>query len=249
MSDGREMRLRATKLVETLGQLKARIAERFPDSGLAKLCAVMEDTAKATTERVDDVSRPNMPLRAAVFLVVLVVAAAAALVASSLAPGVIDFLIGDGAARDPAAVAQALESAVNLMIFAAVAIWFLVQLEARLKRRQALAHLHELRSYAHVVDMHQLTKDPVAIVNPAARTPSSPKRDMSEFELARYLDYCSEMLALIGKLAALYGERTADAEVVGAANDIETLSTNLGRKIWQKIMIISGGGPLVDPKS
>jgi hypothetical protein len=47
------------------------------------------------------------------------------------------------------------------------------------------------------------------------------------------------MLALIAKLAALYAGQTEDGEIVAAANDVEDLTTNLGRKIWQKIMIIS----------
>jgi hypothetical protein len=46
------------------------------------------------------------------------------------------------------------------------------------------------------------------------------------------------MLALIGKLAALYAERSRDAVVIDAVSEVETLTANLGRKIWQKIMII-----------
>jgi hypothetical protein len=61
---------------------------------------------------------------------------------------------------------------------------------------------------------------------------------MSRFELTRYLEYCSEMLALIGKLAALYAEGARDAVLIEAVNDVETLAGNLGRKIWQKITII-----------
>jgi hypothetical protein len=98
--------------------------------------------------------------------------------------------------------------------------------------------LHRLRSLAHVIDMHQLTKDPTVILD-THKTPASPERTMSQFELTRYLDYCSEMLAMVGKLAALYGERMRDGVVIDAVNDIETLTTSLGRKIWQKITIIS----------
>ncbi len=88
--------------------------------------------------------------------------------------------------------------------------------------------------------MHQLTKDPTLVVGGASqRTASSPQREMSEFELTRYLDYCAEMLALIGKLAALYGDRMRDAVVIDAVNDVENLTAGLGRKIWQKITIIS----------
>ena len=126
------------------------------------------------------------------------------------------------------------------MILFVGGLYFLSRLEARGKRQKALDHLHELRSIAHVVDMHQLTKDPTAILNSSKRTASSPAREMTEFELSRYLDYCTEMLALTGKLAALYGERSKDAEVINTVNDIETLTTGLGTKIWQKIMIITG---------
>jgi hypothetical protein len=32
---------------------------------------------------------------------------------------------------------------------------------------------------------------------------------------------------------------TRDPEIVAAVNDVESLATNLGRKIWQKITIMS----------
>ena len=62
---------------------------------------------------------------------------------------------------------------------------------------------------------------------------------MSRFELTRYLDYSAEMLALIGKLAALYADRMRDGVVIEAVNDLENLAASLGRKIWQKIIILS----------
>ena len=61
---------------------------------------------------------------------------------------------------------------------------------------------------------------------------------MTEFELIRYLDYCSEMLSLTGKLAALYMQDMRDPVIIEAVNEIEDLTTSLSRKIWQKIMIL-----------
>ena len=61
---------------------------------------------------------------------------------------------------------------------------------------------------------------------------------------AEYLDAMgwlargAEMLSLIGKLAALYADGIRDSVVIEAVNDIENLTTGLGRKIWQKITII-----------
>ena len=72
-----------------------------------------------------------------------------------------------------------------------------------------------------------------------AETPSSPKHNLGPAELGRYLDYCSEMLSLIGKLAALYVQKFDDPVALAAVNEVEDLTTGLSRKIWQKIMIIN----------
>jgi hypothetical protein len=98
--------------------------------------------------------------------------------------------------------------------------------------------LHQLRSLVHVIDMHQLTKDPSLVLGRERDTAASPKRKMTAFELGRYLDYSSEMLSLAGKVAALYAQDLDDPVVVEAVNDIEMLATNLSRKIWQKIAIL-----------
>jgi len=137
---------------------------------------------------------------------------------------------------------QAVEAGINDLVFVGVAIYFLATLEARIKRQRALKAIHELRALAHIVDMHQLTKDPHVILSPGPATRSSPKRTMTDFELSRYLDYCSEMLSLIGKVAALYVQRFDDPVALSAVNEMEDLTTGLSRKIWQKIMILNQGG-------
>jgi len=101
-----------------------------------------------------------------------------------------------------------------------------------------LSLLHELRVMAHVIDMHQLTKDPESLLATYQQTKSSPKRTMTAFELQRYLDYYSEMLSMIGKIAALYVQNFTDTGVVNVVNEIESLTTDLSRKIWQKIIIL-----------
>ncbi|MGK0303535.1 MAG: hypothetical protein ACI89X_004430 [Planctomycetota bacterium] len=104
--------------------------------------------------------------------------------------------------------------------------------------------MHEMRAMAHIVDMHQLTKDPDRIVHPDGETKSSPKRTLSRDELVRYLDYCSEMLSLIGKVAALYVQGFPDPVALQGVDDIENLTTSLSRKIWQKIMILEQAVPV-----
>jgi hypothetical protein len=134
---------------------------------------------------------------------------------------------------------QVSEAGLNVFLLLSAAILFLVTAETRIKRRRALKAIHELRALAHVIDMHQLTKDPERLMSRRAATPSSPKQDLTQFELGRYLDYCSEMLSLIGKLAALYVQKFDDPVALAAVNEVEDLTTGLSRKIWQKIMIIN----------
>ena len=118
------------------------------------------------------------------------------------------------------------------------AVFFLISLETRLKRNRSLRDLHVFRSIAHVIDMHQLTKDPSSALASDYATASSPQRTMTPFELTRYLDYCSEMLSLTSKLAAVYAQNLPDPVVIDAVYDIESLTTDLSQKIWQKITIL-----------
>lgn len=227
-----KLTLSDTEVVRTLEKLQARISQRFPDAGLAAVCADLIQTARKTARRAAAAGRPYLFIRLMTLLVMIAGVAGQVWVVSH-----VDF------ARlrwqpDIAALAQGTESAVNLLIFAVVALAFLFNLETRVKRARVLNALHELRSFAHVIDMHQLTKDPTVVLSKQV-TPASPRREMTKFQLTRYLEYCAEMLSLVGKLAALYGERVHDSQVIEAINDVENLSTNLGRKIWQKITILS----------
>jgi len=86
--------------------------------------------------------------------------------------------------------------------------------------------------------MHQLTKDPHRVTVSTPDTESSPRRTLTQKELGRYLDYCSEMLSLTSKLAALYAERLDDAVVLQAVDEVEALTNGLSRKVWQKITML-----------
>jgi hypothetical protein len=225
------LRLEPAKVLQTLETLSKRIAERFPASGLARVGEQIVAVGAATGARARALKRPKLGLRVLIALLLIFGAAGQVWLAVTVQPAPF--------ATDALGFVQGLESAVNLVLLVGAGVWFLVNLEERLKRRAVLAALHELRSLAHVVDMHQLTKDPTILLGAFhRRTTHSPARAMSEFELTRYLEYCAEMLALIGKLAALYAEDMRDPVVIEAVNDIENLSANLGRKIWQKITII-----------
>ena len=222
--------LDADAIIATCARLSTRIDERFHGSGLSKVGQELLAVSRDTIEGIEHIRRPNWPIRAGVAVALLsMLAIAIGLAASASAPS---------SRMELFALLQIVESAINDVIFLGIAVFFLTTLETRLKRRKTLRALHQLRSLAHVIDMHQLTKDPEQLLSPAMATPSSPQRNLSRFELARYLDYCTEMLAIISKIAALYVQYLDDPQVLGAVNDIQSLTTGLSSNIWQKIVLI-----------
>jgi hypothetical protein len=223
----------AQLVLQTLEKLRLRIDERFPKASLGKVCADIALLATETQSRVTGLAKPMIWIRAGVGLVL---AAGAGLAADGI--HAIGFRSRE---TEMLSLVPALESAVNLLLVVGAGVFSLTSLEARLKRHTAMKALHEIRSIIHVIDMHQLTKDPVMFG--AKRTKASPSHELSPFELVRYLDYCSEMLSLSGKLAALYAQDFSDRDVIDAASDIEQLATNLSQKVWQKITIVQASGP------
>ena len=222
-----------TMIVRTIERLHERIEARFADSGLGRVCAELADVARLTAKRAPALRHAFLSTR--LISVVLVVVWLSVLLYLGSFVNWRDVLHR----VDVVSLAQALESVVNLSILMGGAIWFIWTRETAMKRRRVFRALYQLRALAHIIDMHQLTKDPSVELGTHTVTSVSPKRVLTDFELSRYLDYCTEMLALIAKLAAIYAGQTEDSEILAAANDIENLTTNLGRKIWQKIMIIS----------
>lgn len=224
--------LNADRIEATLETLHQRIQERFPNRGLANLCKQLLEIAREDKRKLAWVARPNIWLRVGVGIAIVLGAIVLLMFAFGLSILGLEF---DGEVSN---VLQGVDAAVNTIALSGAASWFLLNLESRWRRRAVLTDLHELRSIAHVVDMHQLTKDPTQLWKGYSSTASSQVHDMTEFELIRYLDYCSEMLSLTGKLAALYMQNMRDPVIIEAVNEIEDLTTSLSRKIWQKIMIL-----------
>ena len=214
------------KTISTLHQLNNRIEERFPNASLGGVCREVLSIARETHARVHWAGGSLLWIRLAILFVI-------GIGLGSLIWGIRYVKIEGNPGLEE------LDAGANAAVLLGASIFFLLSLENRIKRHRILVALHELRSISHVIDMHQLTKDPSQIVIPLARrTPSSPQRSLTPFQLVRYLDYCSELLSLVGKLAALYAQSTSDGVVLQAVNDIEQLTNGLARKIWQKIMML-----------
>jgi hypothetical protein len=229
--------LQPHQIRSTIDLLARRISERFPDSGLSRVAEELSRLALENERVVERLRRPLWWVRA---LTALAIAAVIALVTWA------GFQLREIAASGVGGAAellQGIDAATSELIFLSLVLVYLASLEARLKRRTALRMLHRLRAIAHVVDMHQLTKDPEHAIRPVEATPSSPARTLPRMRLGRYLDYCSELLSLTSKLAALHSQHLQDHVVLNAVNDIESLTLNLSRKIWQKIIILDTAVP------
>jgi len=235
--------LQPALIIETVQRLEQRIEERFPGSGLGRVAAELHRVAGETERVTQRLRRPIWPLRLATFAGV----AALILFALMLASLFVGVGTGSDEAGNLSELLQGVEAGINEVVFLSLAVFFLVSIEQRVKRRKVLRALHRLRSIVHIVDMHQLTKDPAHVMGGESSTASSPARTLTRFELARYLDYCSELLSLSSKLAALHVQYVNDHVVLDAVNDIETLAASLSNKIWQKIMILDTVAPDAAP--
>jgi hypothetical protein len=226
--------LDATAIIKTARRLEQRVHERFPASSLLSVCRDLISLAEQSQQRAAAIAKPHLAVRAAVYITI------AAGIGGLLwiVPVAIDMPLGS---PEMLTMVQGVQAAASMVVLIGSALYFLVSLETRIKRTRALRDLHAFRSVAHVIDMHQLTKDPSSIIAGGPPTSSSPERTMSPFELTRYLDYCTEMLSITSKLAALYAQNLPDAVIIEAVNDIERLTTNLSQKMWQKITILDAG--------
>ena len=245
--------LKPEEIVDTISRLRQRIDDRFPKAGLGGVCEELLAVAKNAQHRSEWISRPVRWLRWLVFFICLSI-----LIASLGSLYVLFFGAGDPSAVPDLALTQdktlglaefiqVLEAGLNDVVLIGAAIFFLLTLETRYKRTRALKAIHELRSIAHIIDMHQLTKDPHRLrAKKLFESSVSPKLSMTPFLLRRYLDYCSEMLSLTGKIGALYVQRFDDGVALASASELETLTTGLSRKIWQKILILDSAASQAD---
>ena len=223
--------LQSARIVETARQLSLRIGERFPQAGLKAVADHVQIVAQEAIQTCQTIRRPLYFLRFSVMCVI------AGLIAVLISIGLrVKWLAGQELLELEHFVTT-LEAGLGAIFFLGAIMVFLLTYERRKKRERLLVAMRELRAMAHIVDMHQLTKDPES-THHYSPTKSSPKRSLNTFLLSRYLDYCSELLSLISKVGAIYVQEFPDPEALEAADQLSNLTNGLSRNIWQKIMIL-----------
>ena len=225
--------LDAEQIVSTIQRLQSRILERFPQRHLGQVAGQLIKFAGEATANIEWYKRPHIPLRLLIALFVAIIPAVLLVI----------FVLGhfDVVQIDLHEFIQTTEATLASVVFIGAAVIYLMSLERRIKRSRVIRHLDELRAVAHIVDMHQLTKDPERVLRmyqETGSTKSSPSVKLNAFQLGRYFDYCSEMMSLTSKVAALYAQASVDPQIGAAVLEIENLTTGLSRKIWQKMMLL-----------
>jgi hypothetical protein len=221
------MLLISSEIIKTCEELKVRIKERFPNARLNDTCQKLLTIANEADKTNEWIRKPNIFIRISSWFCIIVLAL-------FIIPAGMKFVevtklnLGD--------FFQMLDSSFNILILAGVSGFYLMSAELRQKRKKVVSSLNKLKCLTHIIDAHQLTKDPNLIVE--RRTEHSPKREMTDYELGRYLDYCSEMLSLISKIAFLYVQNFNDTVANDLVNDLESLTNGFSQRIWQKIVLL-----------
>ncbi|MEK7482718.1 MAG: hypothetical protein AABZ60_00145, partial [Planctomycetota bacterium] len=190
--------LDSAEIERTSQKLLNRIRERFPTAGLGKVCEELCQIVRDSKKRCEEIRKPNVPLRLGIISIIILILITLVYTVFSLDNTVQNkFTFGE--------FIQSLQAGLQSVLYVGGLILFLITAEIRIKRSRTLKILNHLRSMSHVIDMHQLSKDPDRIIKRGSTTASSPQHNhvSDSFALTRYLDYCSEMLSIVGKIAAL----------------------------------------------
>jgi hypothetical protein len=203
-------RLDADKIIDTAKNLANDINLRLPGSNLAILARELAVLAVATEERGRQARRPFLAIRAVSALAISLVLLCLWYLARHIHARWELTTINN--------VFDALNAGFNLLVLLAGALWFCVTLEARIKRKEALGFIEQLREFAHVIDVTQLyyTRDLYRHRHGAGS--GNPAIDET------YLLYCTQMLGVISNLAPLYSRGATGDSILRAVSEVEMLT-------------------------
>jgi len=209
-------RLDAGKIIETAKNLADETSVRLSGTNLAGLAEELAGLAVATEERARRARRPLLAIRAlsalAIGLVLLGLWYLARHIHTRWEFGTINNVF------------DALNTGFNLLVLLAGALWFCVTLEARIKRKEALRFIEELREFVHAIDVTQLHYTPNLYRFRHGSRPSNPAIDET------YLLYSTQMLGVISNLAPLHTRGETGDSILRAASEVQMLAMAISAK-------------------
>jgi hypothetical protein len=214
--------------------LSKRINERFskaPHDQLYKLSQTVVGYIENAEAMNAWLRRPILWARALPYLAVLAAFAAMHFV---LRQSGLDFVPKTGFEA-----IQFIESSVNDIIFLGFIVYFLAQVEPKIRRKRAFRAFDELRATIHYIEMSQVDKDPGKVAIPIKSMPNSSKTELNPAEMNRFLSYCSGLITLVGKASLLYAKDIDDPAIVDRSEGIESLAAAVTHKLWAKLTILT----------
>ena len=125
-------------LSATIAQFSNRVKERFPDGNLIQACDELLRLSRDTKLRAEWIGSPIISLRivATILISLIAVALVSAFSQLNLSSGRLDVVV----------FVYFLNAGMNNIVISAAVVFFLITIEARVKRRRSLLAIHELRS-------------------------------------------------------------------------------------------------------
>ena len=225
LSPSASHRLDPAKIIETAENLARRIGDSLPASSLAGLAAQLRGSH--VRPMIAPAARsPNYAIRAASLLAIAATILGLWYLVSHIHTrwefGTITELF------------EATDAGFNLLVLLAGALWFLITLETRFKRKKALGFIEELREFIHVIDVTQLYYTPDLYKVDSANSGTSLNIDYT------YPLFCTEMLAVISNLAPIYTRGAVGDSILRAVSEVEMLANAVSAKLLSKAESVRG---------
>jgi len=218
----------------TAKRLVERVQDRFGEDDLTRIARQVSEVAGRSEKRISRALRVGFMIRVLTWPLVLGAVLGVASWIGSLGLTI--------RVKDAGDLAQSLDSVFQLMLVLGAGVWFLLSIGTKVQRRSLLKALQELNALAQVIDLVQLDKDPdrlhFSTEQRSAKSPTLGKANTA-FLLSRYLDYCGELLSVLGKVACLYRERISDEVVLSRLGDFDRLTNQLRTNIGGKMGLIT----------
>ncbi len=234
MAVSRPMRVDPTLLAEKAREVHRRLVERFPHADLRHVAARIVLLVEGVRKRAARDQHSGVFTRMLILFLMLALLGGGGYAAFIAAPPF----------TTPSWVelVQAGEAGVQLLILVTIGVLWCWSAGHRARRQRQLGYLGELREIVNILDLFQLDKDPDRLDRSATQsTASSPQLGEvnSPFLMGRYLDYVSELLAVVSTLAAYYAATAQDDTVLGVVREIGASAGQHRVHIGQKSLMLT----------
>ena len=230
--------LQAEKIEKAISELEQGIHEILPGRKIGDVCHELREVAReAHTKSLRNKSSSftrNKLLK--LFLIAALILIVTSLITFGLSYFLREILTSLGRNIGIEEGLQMTDTAITLLLPSIAYIFYRLKDNIKTYRTEVLNDLHKLRMLSHIIDVKQLNKTPDWIDWKEEKNKHD--RKLNARQIAFYLEFCSQMQSLIGKIAVLYIRDVNDPALITAVNEIETLTTGLSRKTWQKLMLM-----------